>query len=170
VFKVNDYIVYGLTGVCQITDIEKDKDINGNEIDYYVLRPVYNNINNMIIKLPMNNPKLSIRAILTKDEALSLITTMPEQETIWTDDDRQRNANFKTALRSGKNEEWIKIINTLYLEREARSVDGRKLNKTDEEILSIAENHLNQELAIALNISPDEVVSYILEHIPDNKV
>jgi CarD family transcriptional regulator len=83
VFKVNDYVMYGSTGVCKIIDISKEKhiSINSEETDYYVLHPVFND--NIVIKIAVNNPNAPIRAILTKDEVLSLIKTMPEQETIW---------------------------------------------------------------------------------------
>ena len=42
---------------------------------------------------------------------------------------------------------------------------AKKITKTDEEIFDTAEKKLNQEFALALNISPDQVASYILEHI-----
>lgn len=161
-FKVNDYVVYGLTGVCQITDIRKDEYTNG-DTQYYVLSPADND--NITIMVPTNNPKITMRAISTKDQVLSLIESMPEIEATWLDDERKRNADFKAALKSGKNEEWIRIIKTLYLEKERRVAIGKKLTKTDEEILNSAEQKLNQEFALALNISPDEVVSYILKHV-----
>lgn len=43
---------------------------------------------------------------------------------------------------------------------------GKKLTKTDEDIMNIAEKQLSEEFAVALDISPDEVLPYILEHIP----
>jgi CarD family transcriptional regulator len=162
-FKVNDYIVYGLTGVCQITDIAKN-EISNNETQYYVLTPLNND--NLTIKVPVGNKNVLMRPIITKDGILSLIATMPKTESIWLADDRQRNVNFKTALKSGNHGELIKIIKTLYLEREARAMVGKKLSKTDEAIMNTAEKQLNQEFAIALDISPDEVLPYILEHIP----
>jgi len=165
VFKVNDYVVYGSTGVCQITAIVNDSYPNRDETEYYVLRPVYNNMNNMIIKTPVNNPKVLIRKVISKHDVSSLIAAMPELETIWIDDSRERSEHFKAILRTGKCEEWIKLIRTLYLEQEEKSVVGKKLTKTDEEIMKTAEKHLCEEFAIALNISPDEVISYILDHV-----
>jgi CarD family transcriptional regulator len=162
-FKVNDYVVYGLTGVCRITDIGEDDYIGSDETQYYILSPVYNN--NMTIKIPVNRPNTLMRAILTKDEILSLIATMPEKETIWINDSRERSQHFKAALKTRKSEEWVKLIRTLYLEKEARSAVGKTLMKIDEDIMNTAEKQLNEEFAIALNISPDEVVPYILEHI-----
>ena len=164
-FKVNDYVVYGSTGVCQITDIKKDENICSDEAEYYVLHPVYNN--NMTIKTPVNNPNPLMRPIITKDDILSLITMMPDIEPILIDNEKHKCDNFKVALRTGKNEEWVKIIKTLYLEKEAKSVVNKRLTKTSEGLMDNAEKQLNEEFAIALNISPDEVLSYILEHIPE---
>lgn len=166
-FEVNDYIVYGLTGVCQITAIGKDKYSSDDETQYYILKPV--NTDNMTIKVPVNNKKLSIRAVLSKDEALALIASMPDQDIICPDDERQRTLAFKAALKSGKSEEWVKIIKTLHLENKAKSVDGKTISKTDKETMRIAEKYLHEELAIALNISADEVASYIREHITKKK-
>jgi CarD family transcriptional regulator len=90
---------------------------------------------------------------------------MPEKETIWIDDSRERSEYFKAALKTRKSEEWVKLIRTLYLEKEARSAVGKTLMKIDEDIMNTAEKQLNEEFAIALNISPDEVIPYIIEHI-----
>jgi CarD family transcriptional regulator len=162
-FKVNVYVVYGSVGVCQIRDIRKDEYNINDETKYYVLKPVYGD--NMTIKIPVNNPNVSMRAVLTKEEVLSLIVTMPINETIWIDDNRERSEQFTAVLRTGKTEECAKLIKTIYLEKEARSAEGRTVTKKDEDILNIAEKHLNEEFAIVLDISPDEVAPYILEHI-----
>lgn len=162
-FKVNDYVVYNATGVYKIVDIRKEKDISDNETEYYVLQPAFNN--NLTIKTPVHSPKVMIRGVITKEEVLSLISTMPEKETIWIDNDRQRCADFKAALKSGENDEWVKLIKTIYLEKQEKSQLGKKLMKTDLEIMETAEKNLNEEFAIALNISPDEVPAFILNCI-----
>jgi CarD family transcriptional regulator len=61
--------------------------------------------------------------------------------------------------------ERIKIIKTLYLEKEAKSMINKKTTKVDDNIMKTAEGQLNEEFAIAVNISPDEVVNYITEYI-----
>lgn len=164
-FKVSDYVVYGVTGVCRITAIGKDEYAGNNDTEYYVLHPVYND--KMTIKIPVNNTKVSMRPILTKEEALSLIAGIPDEKTIWIEDNRERSELFKTILKKGTCREWIKLIKTLYLEKESRLATGKNLTSTDEEIMRAAEKHLHEEFAIALNISPDEVPPYILEHIPN---
>ncbi len=162
-FKVNDYVVYNSIGVYKIIDIRKEKEISNNETEYYVLQPAYSN--NLTIKTPVNNPKVLMRGVITKDDVLSLISTMPEKETNWIYNDRERNENFKAALKTGESEEWVKLIKALYLEKQGKIDIGKKLMKTDEEIMKAAEKNLYEEFSIALNISPDEVVSFIHDHI-----
>ena len=160
-FKVKDYIMYGSTGVCQIVDIRNEKCAGSGDTEYYILQPVYNN--SMIIKTPVNNQKVFMRETITKADVLSLIATIPETETMWINNDKQRSENFKAALRTGKSEECIKVIMTIYLEKKEKTAVGKKLTKIDEDIMEAAEKQLYEEFAIALNISPGEVVSYILE-------
>ena len=166
-FKVNDYVVYGLTGVCQIVDIQTDTLINDEENEFYVLKPVFSD--NMTIKIPVNNYHAKMRKAISKDEVQALIASMPEQETVWIDDNRERTESFKGALRTGKSEEWVRIIKTIYLEKAERVAAGKKLSKADEDIFYAAEKQLYEEFAIALGITPDDVVPYIIEHIPSDK-
>ncbi|NLM11944.1 MAG: transcriptional regulator [Clostridiaceae bacterium] len=162
-FKINDYVIYNSMGVYKIIDIREEKDINDNDTEYYILKPVYGN--NLTIKTPVNNTKVFMREILKKEEVLTLIKSLPEQETAWIDDDRKRSEAFKASLKTGDSEEWAKLIKTIYLEKQKKSVDGKKLMKADEDIMKIAEKNLYEEFAVALNIQPEEVVSYILEHV-----
>lgn len=162
-FKVDDYVAYSSVGVCRVLDIRKELDINGNEAEFYILEPVYGN--HMTIKTPVNNPKVMMREIVTKDQINSLIASMPERKKLWIDDYRQRSEKFKAALKTGECEELVKLVSTLYLEKQEKSVLGKKLMKYDEEIMKTAEKHLNEEFAVVLNITPDEVLPYIMKHI-----
>lgn len=66
--------------------------------------------------------------------------------TISSEDEKQRNIDFKAAPRSGKNEELVKIIKTLHLQKEARSAVGKKLAKTDEEIFTATEKSISNPI------------------------
>lgn len=164
-FKVNDYVVYKSMGVYKIVDISVERDIYNNETEFYVLQQAFKD--NLTIKTPVNNQKVFMRGVITKDDVLSLIASIPETETVWIDNNRERSESFIEALKSGESEEWLKLIGTIYLERQERSDQGKKLWKTDEEIMKLAEKNLHEEFAIALNISPEEVPDFIREHIPE---
>ena len=74
---------------------------------------------------------------------------------------KKRNNQFKMMLKSGKCEDLIKLI---FNKRYAKST-SKKLNKADKEIIKEAERLLHEEFAIILNISPNEVNSYIASQI-----
>lgn len=164
-FKVNDYVVYGLKGVFRIEDIRKDEYSKENETEYYVLHPAYSD--NMTIMVPVNNPNTSMRHISTKEDVQSLIASIPEIDTVRIINYTERINYYKAALKTGKPEEWLKVAKTLYLERNSRSTDNKKLPKIDEDLLNTAEKRLHEEFAIALDIPQDKVSSYILKHIPE---
>lgn len=162
-FKINEYVIYNSMGVYKIVDVRKEKDITGNETEYYILKPAYGN--NLIIKTPVNNPRNNMRKTLSKEGVLSLIESMPNKETYWISNDRQRTESFKAALRTGDSEQWIKLIKSIYLEQHKKTGQGKKLARTDEDIMKAAEKNLYEEFAVALDIEPNEVVSFIMEHV-----
>lgn len=92
-FKVDDYIMYGITGVCKVIDITNEKFINGEKRDYYVLSPIHNN--NTIIKIPLDNNKIPMRKIISKGDVTSLINDMPNMDTLWIDDEKKETINLK---------------------------------------------------------------------------
>ena len=102
---------------------------------------------------------------MTRGQVLSLIASMPEKETVWIDNDRERRESFLAAVKTGKSEEWVKLIKTIYQMKQEKFRAGKKLQKSDEDIMKIAEKNLYEEFAVVLDISPDEVPSYILDHI-----
>lgn len=162
-FKINDYIMYGTMGVCKVIDIEKGNDGRNNPREYYVLSLVYSK--NVIIKIPVDNEKISMRKIHTRDEITSLIREMSNKEVIWIEDDRRRSEQFKAMIKTTECESLITIIRSIYLDKKKKKLEGKKVYKGDEEIMETAEKLLNEEFATVLNISPEDVVSYISSHI-----
>ena len=162
-FEVNDYIMYGMTGVCQVVDITKERIIDDLQKEYYVLKYIY--ANDTIIKIPTDNEKIPMRKILSKGDVTTLINNMPNSETIWIDDDRKRNEEFKSILKTGDLDNLVKLVRSIYLDKEYKKSIGKKVYKIDEEIMQTAERLLNEELATALNINPNEVATYISNHI-----
>lgn len=161
-FEINDYVVNGSLGVCQIIDIVKDRNMRGEEIEFYALRPVFSNSNNMMtIKTPVNNPKVAMRDIVTKEDVADLLELMSGTETVWIDDAMKRGENFKLSLKTGEIEEIFKIVKTLHSEKREYTAIGKNLSRTDEEMLKTAEKQLVEEFSLVLDISPDEVIPYI---------
>lgn len=162
-FKIGDYIMYGVTGGCKVTDIIKEKYFN-NEEDYYVLEPVYATTET-IIKIPVANKKVFMRNIISKEDIDNLIEEIPLEKEVWIDDERERNYKFKSMVRSGDYRQWSTLIKTIFLKREEKKLEGKKITQEDERLFKSAEKLLNEEIATILHISPDEVPQYIKNNI-----
>ena len=166
-FEKNDYIIYGTTGVCKIAGIESKKFNTNLEREYYILKPAYDS--NSTIYAPIDNNMINIRKIMTVQEVYNLIKTMPDNETIWIDDINMRKEKYNEILKRGEEVELVKLIRTLYLEKEKKKIEGKKLYVGDEKIMSEAQRLLYEEFAFVLNIEVDEVLSFILGELEPNK-
>lgn len=163
-FKVNDYVMYGITGVCKVLDITTETFKNSIKKKYYVLKPKYSN--NTIIKVPVDNVKISIRKLLTKEEIASLINSIPEKDSLWIENERNRSEEYKAMVRTGDCNNLVTIIKGINSNQRNKKPAGKKLSKKDEEIKDLAERLINEEFAEVLQIKPEEVTNYILERIP----
>ena len=75
------------------------------------------------------------------------------------------NEQFKLMLKRGNIEDLVQLVRSIYLEKEEKKAIGKKIYKADDDIMEEAERLLNEELATILNISPNEVSSYISSKI-----
>ncbi|WP_300382251.1 CarD family transcriptional regulator [Clostridium sp.] len=162
-FKINYYVVYGSTGVCEVKDIKSEKINNNEEVQYYILNPVYDR--RMTIKTPVLNRKVSMRDIMTKEDVSILISKISDNEIISIENARERTETFKGIIRNGDSDDLIKVINTIKMDKEEKLTIGKKLNKTEEDIMVAAKKKLYEEFAIVLDIPIEEVSLYIKENI-----
>lgn len=163
-FEVGEYIVYGVKGVCRIEDITHI-DIPGADKDrlYYVLSPI-GSVSGTIYA-PTDNPKITMRRVITKEEASQLIKELPEIELLWVPDDKQREAKYKEAMNTCDYRAWVSIVKTLYLRKQERIAQGKKITALDERYMRNVENELYSELSLALDIPKDKMEEYIKEQL-----
>lgn len=163
-FEIGEYIVYGIKGVYRIEDITHI-DISGADKDrlYYVLAPIGENGGK--IYAPTDNQKVVMRKVITKDEANRLIEEMPQIELLWVPDDKQREAKYKEALGTCDYRAWVSIVKTLYLRKQERTAQGKKITALDERYMRTAENELYSELSVTLGIPKNEMEDYIREKL-----
>lgn len=163
-FKKNDYVVYGASGVCKIMDVSTIDMMGGDkERLYYTLQPL--NAKDSQIYTPVDNEKIIIRSVISKDEANELIDEITEIPEIWIQVDKLREEKFKEAIKSCDCKEWIKVIKTIYLRKQERIAQGKKITATDEKYFRMAEDHLYSELSVALDIEKNEIGDYIKNKI-----
>lgn len=166
-FEKNEYIVYGVTGVCRVKDISplEGTGMRGanQERLYYFLQPVH--AKGEKIFTPVDNQKIPMRRVLSKEEASRLLDLMPGIEELWVDNEKLREASYKTAIKSCDCREWIRVIKALYLRKQERTSLGKKLTTVDERYFQKAKENLYSELAVSLDMNEDEVEDYIINRL-----
>jgi CarD family transcriptional regulator len=157
-------VLYGVQGLCRIAEIS-ERDFTGKRTEYYVLKPVYDE--KATIFIPVQNEALiqKMRRILSSDEIYDLIRNMPAEETIWIENENARRERYKQILSGGDRAELIQLIKTLYQRQQSQKAKGKKLHVTDDRFMREAEKMLYEEFAHVLNISPEQVLPFIIDHI-----
>lgn len=159
-FQKGEYVIYGNNGICLIQDITT-LNIPGVDKDrqYYLLKPVY--ASGSTVYTPVDTAETSLRHALSKDEADSLIRSIPDIPLIPLTDEKTLEKTYKEYMRSNSCKAWVQLIKTIYLRKEHRIMKGYKVTALDNRYFNLAETSLYGELSIALGKPRDEVKSYI---------
>ena len=159
-FQKGEYVIYGNNGICLIQDITT-LNIPGVDKDrqYYLLKPVY--ASGSTVYTPVDTAETSLRHALSKDEADSLIRSIPDIPLIPLADEKTLEKTYKEYMHSNNCKAWVQLIKTIYLRKERRIMKGYKVTALDNRYFNLAETSLYGELSIALGKPRDEVKSYI---------
>lgn len=68
-------------------------------------------------------------------------------------------------VHSGDCKQWSTLIKSIFLKKEQKKKEGKKITQEDEKLMKSAEKLLNEEIATILHILPDEVPKYIQSNI-----
>ena len=163
-FEKGEYIHYGNNGVCIVDDItHMNADGFDKEKWYYVLIPVRTQSSR--IYTPVDNNKVVLRRILTREEASRLIDEIPSIEKIEIENDKKREDQYKEVMRTCDCRDWVRMVKTLYQRKQERIAAGKKVTSADERYMKAAKDQLYGELAVALGLDRDEMEDYIHERV-----
>lgn len=162
-YQVGDFVIYGNTGVCQITEI-KPLAYLGNEQMYYILTPVFQNCT---ISTPVENRKVFMRPVISKEEAERLIEKIPSihAQAYHNSVLRQLTDHYEAVLETHDCEALVELTMSIYSKKRVFEEQKRKFGAIDERFMKKAEELLFGELSVALGIPKGEVVDYISARI-----
>lgn len=162
--EINSLVVYGANGVCRVEDL-REENLSGIKRMFYILKPL--GIKNSTFYIPADSKPLleKVHKLMSADEIVDLINEMPQEDTVWIDDDRARTAQYKAMLSSGDRRQLVKLTKTLYQRKNELECKGKKLRASDEAIMKNAEQLLFEEFALVLGIPQEEVLPFILKSI-----
>ena len=163
-FKVGDNIVYAGSGVCQIDAIKDISFFKEKPQKYYVLKPLFVR-QSQVVYVPYENKTQvdRIRPVLSKKEAIALIDKIPYDKLEWIEDRNDRKDAFADIIVNGSREDIMSMIHLIKRHAQKLSGEGKHLNAQDERALNDARIRMNNEIALALDIEPDQVIELIHE-------
>ena len=93
-----DLVVYGIHGVCRVSDIETRR-IDQKSVDYYVLTPINQADANFFV--PMHNPLAVaiMRKVLTRDVLIALLESEEVKKDSWIPNETQRKEKYRQRRR-----------------------------------------------------------------------
>lgn len=154
-FKVNDYFVYSSRGVCCIDDI-CEKDMGQAKKNYYVFHPVTDSNNK--IMTPVDNQKIPMRAIMTKEDASKLLETLKKPNVLdWNPSKKVRDQEFDRMIKAGTVFDHAMLLKLLMTKRENNRSISKKFADTDNRLLCSIQKTLYHELAIVFDSTAIEV-------------
>lgn len=162
-FKIADKIIYGETGVCIVEDICEKEFIKNQKKLYYILRPVQNKGN--VIYAPVENCKIAMRNIITKQEAENIINNIPKNLENMDQNEPASIEEYKNEICKHDPKKLVELTAKIYNKKKAVALQKKRLNAIDEKYMKIAENLLFGELAEVLGISINDVPKYISQQI-----
>lgn len=161
-FSVGEAIVYGGSGVCEIEDIRDISFYRERPQKYYVLKPMFTP-QSSVVYVPLSNKEQvsKIHHVITKDEAMAIISKIPIKGAKWVEDRNDRKEAFNDIVNTGSREEIVSLISLIESHRDKLADEGKKLNAQDERVLFEALKRINSEFAVALGMDPASVDDYI---------
>lgn len=163
-FAIGDKIVYGAEGVYVVAGYSESPVDKKDTRKFYVLTPTYGPEGNLIYT-PVDNDRVMMRPIMTREEAEAFIERMPQIGVITVEKEKYRRERYREVMKNAGGDEYVSIIKTVYLRRVEFLKQKKRLPESDTEYERKAKFCLLGELSSALDIPLAEVEQFITERI-----
>ncbi len=167
-FRINDVVVYGSQGVCEIVDIE-EKKIDGTSKCYFVLKPKADRGATFYVPTWNENAWGKMRKVMTKKDIDASIDAMPTKVPTWIANENERKETYKRILASGDQAAIISMVQALFIHKKEREAEGKRLHMSDELFMKDAEQLLYNEWQYVLNVDKAGLMDYIFRRIESNE-
>ena len=163
-FQVGEHIVYGINGICRVAEIGPSPYDKEDTRTFYLLIPV-NNPMRSTIYTPVDNDRVPMRRLMTREEIEALIAAMPEIETLTVPVEKQRREIYRAVIGELDPQGYVKVIKTVRRRRAELTAAHKHFPVTDLEYGRLAKHLLCSECAHVLGISEEDVDHYIADRI-----
>lgn len=155
-FKVNDYVFYGVNGICRIDNICAEP-FEGAPKDmlYYVLHTLAEP--KQTILNPVTNEKVRMRYVMTVEEAEAFFSLFPSLPPLEGGSAKQLRDAYITAIKSGEPREWGRIMRTYRARLRLAEAKLTRVTDAERSFYETSRRLLASEIALALSLSVNEI-------------
>ena len=157
-YQIGDLVVYGSIGVCKVDGFSHPD--SGSSKLFYCLCPLYQS---GVIHTPVESEKVPLRSVMAAEAANQLLSQIPDipveiykERTI-----QQLAQKYQSVLQTGDPLQLLSLILSVQEKRRQAESQNRRLGMVDERYGRQAERLLFGELAVALDISIDDIPQLI---------
>lgn len=154
-YQIGQLVVYGIHGVCRITQLENRK-VSGKVMRYLVLEPLLHESSQYLV--PAENPVVlsKLRPVLTQEHMQQLLTSSNIFEDAWIPDEGQRKHHYRDLIGSGDVSSMLRMLHSVYLHRREQLASGKKVHQCDDNFLRDAERQLCEEICIVMQLPMEQ--------------
>ena len=165
--QIDDLVVYKSTGVCRVIAKEELSPDGVTKMMYYKLKPL--NAPNSTYYIPVSTAENRLRRLLSKDEVLKLIDTMPrsadEDQGILSNNSRERRVQYSRIIKGDDQKALVQLISALYFRKHDTEASGKRFSSMDDTAMRSAEALMFQEFGVVLGLEPDAVRDFIIRRV-----
>lgn len=158
-FAVGEYIIYGLNGICRVTEIGPSPYDAADPRTYYKLVPLHNPMSSTIYT-PTENEHVPMRRLMTKAEIDELISVLPEIELLEVPVEKQRREIYRAAIGTLTPRGYVQVMKTVQSRKERLAAAHKHFPVTDLEYGRLARHLLYSECAHVLGMDEENMDDY----------
>lgn len=166
-YQIGDKVVYGVHGVCMVVD-QEERLIDRKRQVYLVLEPVGQGGSRYLVPTHNAAAMAKLRRMLSGKELEEMIDSELVHADGWIRDENQRKQTYRELISSGDRAKLMQMVCTLYRHKAAQAAAGRKCHLCDENFLRDAEKLLASEIAIVLEMEPEQAKQYIRNKLKED--
>lgn len=163
-FQIGDKVL-DKNGKIFLIDSIENKNFGSGDVPYFILTPCfpYDFTTGYKSFVPVEKSDTLLRPLLNKDEALTLIDSLDKLEVFPEINPRERKNYFAKIISSGNRNDICRVIKTLICYRNERQKINKPFSDFDRRLLDSLMMLLQNEMSIALDIKPTEVLPFIYD-------
>ena len=166
-FKENDLVMYGATGVCRVRSIGRP-DFAREDDDklYYFLEPLYQS---GIIYAPVDNQKVVMRSIISADDAKAMLKNIDDVKgaEIVPGSMQHLSQQYQSLIESYSSECLLSLAKSIYRKNLEAEKNRKKLGQIDKRFMKKTEDLVFGEFAAALGEDREEIADYVHKHFAE---